>query len=173
MKRRLLLLTILLSVPAAVAAQNADPRAVNREAVRAAVLDYVEAIYQRQPERVEQSVRPDLAKVGYHKPRDGDDFSETPMTYEQLLETAQTYNRSGRDLSNAPRLITVLDVLDRIAAAKLVAPWGIDYFHLVKDDGKWRVLHVVWQSHTPETAQAAREEMARLAGEGDEGSQGR
>lgn len=168
--RRLILVTVF-SIPAAVAAQAPGPPSADREAIRAAVLDYVEAIYQTQPERVERSVRPDLAKVGYYKTQDAEEFSETPMTFEQLMETARTYNRSGRDFSDAPRLITVLDVLDRIAAAKLVATWGIDYFHLVKDDGRWRVLHVVWQSHTPETAQAAREEMARMAREGDSGSQ--
>ncbi len=170
--RRLFLLTILLSVPAVLGAQDPDHLAADREAVRAAVVDYVEAIYQTQPERVERGVRPDLVKVGYYRARDAEEYTELPMTYEQLLNIARTYNRSGRDLSDAPRLITVLDVLDRVAAAKLVAAWGIDYFHLVKDDGQWRILHVVWQSHTPETAKAAREEMARIAAEDGSGSQG-
>lgn len=43
--------------------------------------------------------------------------------------------------------ITVLDVLDKTAAAKLVAKWGIDYFQLAKQDGTWKIVHVLWQSH--------------------------
>ena len=159
---RALLLSILLAVPSLAVAQAGPQGSMpdpDREAVRQAVLDYVEAIYEATPERVERSVSPELAKIGYYRPQDATDFSVDPMTYEQLLETARSYNSRGRDLSGAPRLITVFEVLDRVASAKLVATWGIDYMHLVKEDGLWRIRHVVWQSHTEETAAAAREAM--------------
>ena len=176
-RTRALLLTALLAVPSLAVAQARgvddapDPgrpavAEADREAVRRAVLDYVEAVYETAPERVERSVSPELAKIGYYRPRGATDFSEDPMTYEQLLETARTYNRRGRDLSNAPRLITVFEVLDRVASAKLVATWGTDYLHLVKEDGGWKIRHVVWQSHTEETAAAARAAMERSAGGG-------
>ena len=42
--------------------------------------------------------------------------------------------------------ITVYDVLDQTATAKLVAEWGIDYMHLAKFDGKWMIVNVLWQS---------------------------
>lgn len=167
MKRRIwnILPILFLALPMSLVAQGADPHAEDREAVRLAVLDYVESIYETSPERVERSVSPDLVKIGYYKGRDDAEFRESPMTYDQLLETARTYNRAGRDMSGAPRLITVLDILDRVAAAKLVATWGIDYFHLVKVDDTWKIRHVVWQSHTPETAAATRATMEKAAAE--------
>lgn len=169
MKRRIrkILPILLFALPMSLFAQGTDTHAEDREAVRLAVLDYVESMYATSPERVERSVSPDLVKVGYYKGPDDANYRESPMTYDQLLEAARTYNRDGRDMSGAPRLITVLDILDRVAAAKLVATWGIDYFHLVKVDDTWRIRHVVWQSHTPETVAATRAAMEQAAAESD------
>ena len=33
-----------------------------------------------------------------------------------------------------------------MAAGKITAFWGIDYVHLVKEEGVWRIRHVIWQS---------------------------
>ena len=66
------------------------------------------------------------------------------MNFEQLKGLAATWNsnnRQGIDEST-PREIVVLDVLDKIASAKLTAQWGIDYFQLEKMDGKWMIRHV-------------------------------
>ncbi|MFL5627186.1 MAG: hypothetical protein ACJ788_16520 [Ktedonobacteraceae bacterium] len=39
------------------------------------------------------------------------------------------------------------EVLDHTASVKLIAAWGIDYMHLAKYNGKWMILHVLWQTH--------------------------
>jgi hypothetical protein len=127
--------------------------AADREAVRQAILDYVEAIYQVQPERIAKSVHPTLAKRGYQIPRDSTRYHEYPMTYSQLVEVARTYNRSGRVAANAPKHIEIFDVLDQTASAKLTAQWGIDYFHLAKYEGVWKIVNVLWQA-PPRTAAA-------------------
>lgn len=149
------------ATPLAAQAADADEKSA---AVRAAVLDYVEAIYDAQPERIERSVHPDLAKFGYWKGRDDDEYSPSPMSYEELMETARTWNAAGRDLSGAPRIIDVDDIQERVATARLIAAWGIDYLHLVLTEDGWKIRNVVWQSHTPQT-------MARVeaAGESDGG----
>jgi hypothetical protein len=41
----------------------------------------------------------------------------------------------------------VLDVLDQTAVAKVTAQWGIDYMHLAKYDGRWKIINIVWQAH--------------------------
>ena len=46
--------------------------------------------------------------------------------------------------------VEVLEVMDRIACAKLTAHWGVDYMHLAKVEGRWQILQVLWQS-APET----------------------
>lgn len=115
------------------------------EAVKRACLDYVEGIYEVKPELIERGVHPDLEKYGYWR-GEGDEYRGVAMTYEQLVELAGKWNKDGRAGEDAPKEITVFDVLDKTASAKLVAHWGIDYFHLVKEDGQWKILQVMWQS---------------------------
>ena len=115
------------------------------EAVKQAVLDYVEGAYQADPSRIERSVHPDLAKIGFV--REGNDYAGYRMTFASLIETAKTFNQDGHITEGAPKVITVYEVLDQTATVKLEAWWGIDYLHLAKQAGKWMIMNVLWQTH--------------------------
>lgn len=143
--KRLLTLTclLLLAAPLCVAQTDAD-----REAVRLAVLDYVEGIYNVESARIERSVHPKLAKLGFYRPPADEAYrAGTTMSFERLVEVAKTYNKEGKLPKDAPKQINVLDVLDQTATAKLTAEWGIDYLHLAKFDSQWMIVNVLWQSH--------------------------
>ena len=118
----------------------------DREAVRQAVLDYVEGVYEVSPQRIERSVHPDLVKRGFYIKKGETNYSNSPMTFTQLVELAKTYNKSGKLPKTAPKEIVLLDVLDQTASVKLTAVWGIDYMHLAKYDGKWMIINILWQS---------------------------
>ena len=136
-----------LSLPVQVGAQAP---ASEKAAVEQAALDYVEAIYNVQPERIERSVHPTLNKRGFYKKDAATPYAEMPMTYEQLVKLAGTWNKEGkRDTS--VKEITVLDVLDQTAVVRLKASWGIDYMFLGKFDGRWKITQIMWQSHPPKT----------------------
>jgi ketosteroid isomerase-like protein len=144
---------LFIGLAALAAAQGGGAEANNAdmEAVRAAVLDYVESVYQMQPERVTRSVSPDLVKVGYHYQRDGSGIWPM-MNFTQLRDLAANYNRQGRVPANAPKEIQVLDVQPHIANAKLKAAWGIDYLLLAKGpDGRWQIRQVMWEGNPPAT----------------------
>ncbi len=136
---------IVLATSPVCAAQSAQ----DKEEIRQAILDYVEGIYNVEPARIERSVHTSLAKVGFWRRSPNDPYSSRPMTFEQLVEVAKTYNKDGRIPKDAPKRIEILDVLDTTAIAKLVAQWGIDYMHLGKFDGKWKIVNVLWQIHPP------------------------
>lgn len=150
MTRSVFLCLAFLLFTAPVAAQqeaNAD-----REAVRQAVLDYVEGIYNVQPERIERSVSPNLAKLGFYRPPTETAYRPgRSMAFQQLVEIAKTYNKEGKLRKDAPKDIQIYDVLDQTATVKLTAEWGIDYMHLAKMDGKWMIINVLWQSHPPKS----------------------
>ncbi|MBL8752032.1 MAG: serine hydrolase [Planctomycetes bacterium] len=120
--------------------------AASDQAVRSAVLDYVEGVYGREVDRVARSVHPTLAKRGYWRERGANVYTSMPMTHEQLLSTTRTYNAERRDMTTASREVTVFDVLDQTASARVVAEWGIDYLHLARIDGRWQIVNVLWQS---------------------------
>jgi len=137
---------LVLAVPVA-AQQEAN---AEREAVRQAVLDYVEGIYNVEPQRIERSVSPNLAKLGFYRPAAETAYRPArAMAYQQLVEIAKTYNKEGKLRKEAPKTIEIYDVLDQTATVKLTAEWGTDFMHLAKMDGKWMIVNVLWQSHPP------------------------
>jgi hypothetical protein len=142
MKKLILLIAALVLLPSAALAQ-AD---AEREAVRQAVLDYVEGIYEVNPARIERSVHPELAKRGFFIKKGETAYSSGVMTYQQLVEVAKTYNKNGRLSKDAPKEVVIFDISDQTASAKLTAVWGIDYIHLAKYDGKWKFVNVLWQT---------------------------
>ena len=118
-----------------------------REGVERAVLDYVEGVYEMKPELIERSVHPELVKFGFARRSADDDWRTIPMTYEQLMKLAATYyEEAGGAPPDAPKKVEILDMLNQTASAKLTADWGVDYFHLAKYDGKWKIVQVLWQS---------------------------
>ena len=115
-----------------------------REAVERAVLDYVEGAYNVDPSLTGRSVHPNLAKLGFVQ-QDGQ-YVERPMTFDELVEVVKVFNKDGKIPPDAPKKVTVYEILDQTASAKVEAWWGIDYVHLAKFDGKWMVINVLWQT---------------------------
>lgn len=150
--KKLLLFTaaVLLAMPFLLA-NTRSANTAEKEAVHQAVLDYVEGVYNVDPSRIERSVHPELAKVGFYRANEKAAYAPGRMSYEKLIEVAKTWNKAGKLPANAPKEITIFDVQDQTASAKLVAQWGTDYFHLAKYDGKWKIINVLWQSPPPKS----------------------
>jgi putative lumazine-binding protein len=143
MIRTLMLIALLVS-SSSLLAQSDD-----RTAVRQAALDYVTAVYESRPELIERSVSPDLTKHGFMRQADGS-YRRGRMTYAELLTVAKEWNADRkRDLSI--KEVVVGEVLDQTATAMVRAAWGVDFMQLAKIDGRWKILNIVWQSHSPAT----------------------
>jgi hypothetical protein len=119
-------------------------------AVERAVLDYVEAIEQGKPELMRRSVHTDLHKFGFFREGPEAAYQIYPMTFDELVELAATFKQDGRVPADARHSVEILDVLDQTASVKLTAFWGVDYLHLAKYDGEWKIVQVLWQSHPPQ-----------------------
>jgi len=148
------LLLVLFTVPAI--AQTSDVATdADREAVRQAALNYVNALYYADSTLVVESVDPRLKKYGYYY-REGEGYSEGIMTYDELTSLATRWNADARrfDPDGHPKSVTVFEVLDKTASAKVTAEWGSDYLLLAKLDGEWKIRQILWQSPPPQMAAA-------------------
>jgi hypothetical protein len=121
-----------------------------RDAVRAAVLDYVEGFYEGDTTRFVRSIRPEVFKFGFWVPRDSSatgGYVGERMPWPEFHAFANRVKASGRPApATAPKEIVVFDVLDQTASAKLTAYWGVDYILLAKFGGRWMITHVLWQT---------------------------
>lgn len=118
----------------------------DRKAVNEAALNYVEAIYEVNPTKIELSVHPDLVKRGFFTENEKPSYHPHSMTYKQLLELSRTYNKNGSIPKGAIKEVVVYEVSDQTANAKVTAIWGFDYLQLAKYDGRWKIINILWQS---------------------------
>src|ERR671913_99098 len=133
MKR--IFLTMLVFALAAATGQAQGSAASDKEAVRQAAMNYIDALYQAKPELIEKGEQT---------------FSNSPMSYQQLYELAGRWNKDGKQpIDKAPKEVVVYEVLNQTASAKVTVLWGIDYMHLAKYDGTWKIVNILWQEPPP------------------------
>jgi|SRR5687768_3045951 len=120
----------------------------DQEGVRRAVLDYVEGFYEGDTTKLVRSVAPAVHKYGYSK-RNAE-YVGSQMPYANFMSYANGVKAGrNRTLPDALKEITLFDVQDQTASAKLTAWWGTDYLLLAKLNGRWMITHVLWQTPPP------------------------
>jgi hypothetical protein len=119
-------------------------------AVERAALDYLEGFYEGDPGKIRRSVHPDVVKYGFYIPRGESAYTGEAMTFQEMLEyAASVRERGNHPPETAPKEVEVLEVMDQIAAARVTAWWGSDYLHLARVEGRWTIMHVLWQTPPP------------------------
>lgn len=139
------------SYSVAKASLSGDMMSEDEKAVHKAAMDYLDGLYKADTSYIVRSIHPELRKRGYWFNKKIDTYSgASDMTYEQLMKLTKRWNKDGsRANENSVKEVTVFEVLDKTATAKVTAVWGIDYMHMVKLDGKWLVMNILWQSPPP------------------------
>ena len=66
----------------------------DQEAVKQAVLDYVEGVYETDPAKIERSVHPELAKRGFFVDKQG--ATESTMSFTEFIEHVKNMRRSAK-----------------------------------------------------------------------------
>ena len=146
MRIALAVLTIGLGASGAGRAQTPS----DREAVRAAVLDYVEGFYEGDTVRLVRSVWPEVRKYGYWRSKPDAPYAGEAMPFADFMSYANRIKSgASKTPAGAPKDIVVFDVQDQTASAKLTAWWGTDYLLLAKEKGRWMIIEVLWQSPPP------------------------
>ncbi|MDX8566796.1 nuclear transport factor 2 family protein [Elizabethkingia sp. HX XZB] len=115
-------------------------------AIKQATLDYIESQHSPNPTRMENALHPRMVKRTFWKDKaTGKDYVRETNT-ESMILLAESYNKNGDKFPASPRKdIKLLDVSDRTASVKLFADEWIDYMHLVKLNGTWKIINVLWQ----------------------------
>jgi hypothetical protein len=140
----------LLTFSGFVARPAAAQTPADREAVRAAVLDYVEGFYEGDTARLVRSVWPEVRKYGYWRAKPDAPYAGEAMPFADFLSYANRIRTgASKTPAEAPKDIAVFDVQDQTASAKLTAWWGTDYLLLAKEKDRWMIIQVLWQSPPP------------------------
>lgn len=70
----------------------------------------------------------------------------TATSKEQMIAFATNWNKSNTKFPLEPNnQITILDIYNRIATVKLVSDNWVEYLQLIKLDGTWSIVNLIWQ----------------------------
>ena len=128
-------------LPCAVAAQTTADTA----AIRQAALDYIEVYYTGDAARMERALHPDLAKrVVRTNPANGRSALENMSAMTLVLITRAMAQRPVPPEERRAE-VTILDVFGNAAAVRVDAAQWVDYLHLGKLNGEWRIVNVLWE----------------------------
>jgi len=145
--KKLLVAAVLFAAAALPLSAVQSGAASERAAVQQAALDYIEGIYTSDVSRIERSVHPQLQKRGFWRDAATQPWGpQSTMTYDQLINLTKTWN-AKKDRDTTIKKVDVFEVLDQTATAKTTAMWGVDYLHLAKYDGRWKIINILWQAH--------------------------
>ena len=136
---------------------TAQENSIEKQKVKEACLNYINAFYQADTTLAYESVHKSVRKVGFYFNKEKQTYSgPLEMPFDDLVSLAKRWNADGsRTDANSPKEVTVFELSDKTANAKVTAIWGIDYLSLAKIDDKWMILNVLWQSPPRSTATAS------------------
>lgn len=151
MKIALVLAALLL--PAALQAQTATPApapiaprpvtAADSAAIRAAALDYIEGWYTGDAARMRRALHPQLAKRAVQTDEKGESWLGDSGADALIHSTQRGF---GGDVPADQRRteVVILDAYGDLASVRLNSTKLVDYMHLVRWNGEWKILNVLW-----------------------------
>ena len=136
------LAAVLVVLPAALPAQAAADSA----GIRQAALDYIDGYYTGDGARMERAVHPELAKRIVRTHEQGRSQLGQMSAMSLVMGTRAG---GGKDTPMAERRddVTILDIYQNAASAKIYASGWVDYLHLAKWNGRWVIVNVLWELH--------------------------
>jgi hypothetical protein len=119
--------------------------AADSAAIRNTALDYIEGWYTGDADRMRRALHPDMAKRVMHVDTAGRHWLYG-STAELLIR--QTGAGFGTDIpaERRWRSLEILDIDGNLASVKLSSTKLVDYMHMARWDGGWRIVNVLWDS---------------------------
>jgi hypothetical protein len=120
--------------------------AADSSGVRQAALDYIEGYYDGDGARMERALHPELAKRIVRTNEQGRSQLGQMSAMSLVLGTRAG---GGKDIPATERRkdVTILDIYQNAASAKIYASGWVDYLHLAKWNGRWVIVNVLWELH--------------------------
>lgn len=126
-------------------AQDLFAQTGEEQAIRATALDYVEGWYSADKARMAKALSPDLKKRGFIINTKTNQVVINEASYSQMIEWTR---KNSNELEKNPDLkfeVKIIETGNNIAMVKTISPDFIDYIHMGKMKGKWKIYNVIWE----------------------------
>ena len=122
------------------AAEMVTKREEDLQAVRRAVADYCEGYYRRDPEQTARAYHSECLKRDFVV-TDDDVWYLAVQTSASMVDVARVDRMKVEDPSYE---IIIDDLSEDIASVRLYSDRWVDYLHVVKARGEWKLLHAAY-----------------------------
>jgi hypothetical protein len=122
-------------------ASDADEAAIEQ-----AALDYVDGFYDASAERLEKALHPNLQKVTLRQLPNGREMLDFNGAACNLKEYAAS-GLSRKPAEERKIEVTILGIYRNIATVKIDSADFLDYAHVAKVNGEWKIINVLWTMH--------------------------
>lgn len=120
--------------------------AADSVAIRATALDYIEGWYTGNATRMERALHPDLAKRIVNVDTR---YNKSVLSHQSAMTLVQkTRAGAGKETPAAEQRkdVRILDIFGNTASVRIDASTWVDYLHVVKWNGQWVIINVLWEN---------------------------
>ena len=117
----------------------------DEKAVKECALNYLEGWYSADTARMALALSKDLAKKGFLENPQTGELHIAPASYDQML---QWVGQKPDQLAQNPDIkmeVHLIEIGANIAMVKTITPDFIDYLHMARVDGQWKIYNAVWE----------------------------
>lgn len=116
----------------------------DKAAIKQAALDYFEGFYEGSAEKEEKAMHNELVKRGFFILNTGKGVLRG-IGKGAMVEYSRAGYGKGQAATKGEISVKVFDVFRNTASALIVSNHYHDYIHLVKEDGNWKIVNVLWE----------------------------
>ncbi len=140
-----LLLVALIIFTAAINFSAYSQTSEDSTAIKTAALNYIEGWYEGNSERMEKALHPELAKRVVLTDEKTGRSRLDQMGALTLINYTKAQYGTKVPKEKQQKDVTILDIYRNSASVKIVAADWIDYLHIAKYSGEWKIVNVLWE----------------------------
>jgi hypothetical protein len=114
----------------------------DHQTIRSIALDYIEGWYTADASRMDRALSPHLAK---RRIVSQDEIWHVDKAW--MVQATDEGKGRIEEPTKGKKDIVILDQTGTMASAKIVSEDFIDYLHLSKSSGQWKIVNALWDYH--------------------------
>ena len=114
-------------------------------AIKQTALNYIEGWYEGTGERMERALHPELAKRIVTTDAQSGKSRLGQMSALTLINGTKAGGGKKTPTEQQQMDVTILDIYNNSASVKVIASDWIDYLHMAKWNGEWKIVNVLWE----------------------------
>lgn len=145
MKKSIFLIVLMTFVFFPLTAEEKVDMEKEKAAIKETALNYIEGWYEGSAERMAKALHPEFHKVGLVTIKETGKNLFSGAGFSRMVELTRL--GIGKKVPKDKRNIKVfiLDVFKNTASVKTVSLEYMDYLHLAKFNGQWKIKNVLWE----------------------------